>query len=130
VFVVTNGKQRLTVSQDERFVDTLAAEHFDALGDASRRAILQLLQQRPHTVGELADVLPVSRPAVSQHVKVLREAGLVQIEVVGTRRIVSLDPRGLEALRDALDELWRASLAGFSAAASTDDARTTRRARR
>ena len=130
MFVVANGKQRPTVSQDERFVETLAAERFDALGDASRRAILQLLQHRPHTVGELAEVLPVSRPAVSQHVKVLREAGLVQIAVEGTRRIVSLDPRGLEALRDALDELWRASLAGFAAAASTDTTLPTKKVNR
>jgi DNA-binding transcriptional ArsR family regulator len=129
VFVVANGKQRPTVSQDERFAETLAAGHFDALGDASRRTILQLLQQRPRTVGELADLLPVSRPAVSQHVKVLREAGLVQIEVVGTRRIVSLDPRGLEALRNALDELWRASLAGFAAATAPDSPHPAKEAR-
>jgi DNA-binding transcriptional ArsR family regulator len=127
VFVVANRKQTPTVRQDERFKAMLEAESFDALGDATRRAILQLLQQRPHTVGELADVLPVSRPAVSQHVKVLREAGLVQVASEGTRRIVSLDPKGLAALRDALDDMWRAALGDL--ASTADDQATSGRRR-
>jgi DNA-binding transcriptional ArsR family regulator len=115
MFVVTDGKSRVTVSQDERFVELLAANRFDALGDATRRSILQLLQARPHTVGELAELLPISRPAVSQHVKVLREAALVRVTSEGTRRVVSLDAEGLESTRDALDGLWRSALDGLAA---------------
>ena len=117
---MANRKHPRTVSQDARFGDLVGSEGFDAIGDTTRRSILHLLEQRPRTVGDLADELPVSRPAVSQHIKVLREAGLVSVDAQGTRRIVSLDPSGVAAMRDALDGLWRASLATFAADADAD----------
>jgi DNA-binding transcriptional ArsR family regulator len=86
----------------------------DALGDPTRRAIVERLAERPRAVGELADGLPVSRPAVSQHLKVLKDAGLVSERAVGTRRIYRLDPIAVQALRDQLDTLWRRALAGFT----------------
>lgn len=91
---------------------------FDALGDPTRRAILDLLAVRPHAVGELAAALPVSRPAVSQHLKVLRIAGLVDERPAGTRRVYRLDPAGVQALRDRLDAYWRDALRQFERAAT------------
>jgi DNA-binding transcriptional ArsR family regulator len=90
---------------------------FDALGDRTRRAILDLLTQRPRAVGELAAELPVSRPAVSLHLRVLRDAGLVRDTAAGTRRIYRLDPAGLTLLRTYLDRLWAGALASFAEAA-------------
>jgi DNA-binding transcriptional ArsR family regulator len=84
-----------------------------ALGDRSRRAIIECLAERPRAVGELADELPISRPAVSQHLKVLKEAGLVTDRVTGTRRIYRLNPAGVAALRDQLDTYWNRALAGY-----------------
>ena len=84
-----------------------------ALGDRTRRAILERLAQHPHAVGELAAELPVSRPAVSQHLKVLRQAGLVTEDAVGTRRVYRLQPAGVAALRDQLDTFWRRALASY-----------------
>ena len=84
-----------------------------ALGDRTRRAIVECLAQRPRAVGELADELPVSRPAVSQHLKVLKDAGLVSERAVGTRRIYRLNPSGVAALRDQLDTFWNRALAGY-----------------
>jgi DNA-binding transcriptional ArsR family regulator len=89
----------------------------DALGDGTRRAIVELLAERPRPVGELADALPVSRPAVSLHLKVLRDAGLVQQTAVGTRRIYRLDEGGLQVLRTYVDRLWISALDRFAAAA-------------
>ncbi len=91
-----------------------AAALFEAMGDGTRRAIITLLNERPHTVGELADRLPVSRPAVSQHVKLLRDAGLVLVAKVGTRSVVYLDPVGVGTLRDHLERLWSVALDGLS----------------
>ena len=85
-----------------------------ALGDRTRRAIFDRLAERPRAVGELADLLPVSRPAVSQHLKVLKEAGLVGEHAEGTRRIYRLDPDGVAAMRDQLDTYWSRALAGFA----------------
>ena len=73
---------------------------FSALGDPTRRQIFERLATRPQAVGELAQDLPVSRPAVSQHLKHLKDAGLVTDEAIGTRRIYRLDPRGIGAMRD------------------------------
>jgi DNA-binding transcriptional ArsR family regulator len=84
------------------------------MGDRTRRAIVGQLAQRPRAVGELAAELPVSRPAVSQHLKVLKEAGLVTDDAVGTRRIYRLDAAGVSALRDQLDTYWRRALDGFA----------------
>lgn len=86
-----------------------------ALGDPTRRAIFERLATRPAAVGDLARGLPVSRPAVSQHLKVLKEAGLVQEVSQGTRRIYSLDPRGIGAIRHWLDSHWTSALDAFKA---------------
>lgn len=87
-----------------------------ALGDATRRAIVASLAERPRAVGELAAELPVSRPAVSQHLRVLKEAGLVRERAEGTRRVYGLEPGGLEGLREYLDGFWNRALASFKAA--------------
>lgn len=87
-----------------------------ALGDPTRRAIFELLVSRPCAVGELAERLPVSRPAVSQHLKVLKEAGLVRDSAVGTRRLYRLDPDGVAAIRAYLDQLWDTALDAFKTA--------------
>jgi DNA-binding transcriptional ArsR family regulator len=84
-----------------------------ALADPTRRQIFERLAARPSAVGELATGLPVSRPAVSQHLKVLREAQLVTVAPAGNRRIYEIDPRGVGALRDYLDGFWNRSLATF-----------------
>ena len=84
-----------------------------ALGDATRRAIVLLLAAGPLSVGDLAARLPVTRPAVSQHLKVLKDAGLVSEEAVGTRRIYRLDAAGVAALREHLDDFWDRALRGF-----------------
>ncbi|OZM84087.1 transcriptional regulator [Pseudonocardia sp. MH-G8] len=89
---------------------------WDVLGDRTRRTILELLAERPCAVGELAEQLPVSRPAVSQHLKVLKETGLVHDETVGTRRIYRLDPAVVRALRDQLDTFWNRALANYEIA--------------
>ena len=99
---------------------------FDALGDATRRAILDLLTERPRAVGELAAQLPVSRPAVSLHLRVLRDAGLVRDTAAGTRRIYRLDPAGLTLLRTYLDRLWAGALASFAEAAEAAHRTTTK----
>jgi DNA-binding transcriptional ArsR family regulator len=97
-------------------------EAWDALGDPNRRAIVACLAERPRAVGELADDLPISRPAVSQHLRVLKEAGLVTDQAAGTRRIYRLNPTGVAALRDQLDTYWNRALAGYQdAVASPDD---------
>ena len=85
----------------------------DALGDPTRRAIFEQLAERPSAVVDLADRLPVSRPAVSQHLKVLKEAGLVIDVQAGPRRVYSLDPKGLDELRDYLERFWRTALQSF-----------------
>jgi DNA-binding transcriptional ArsR family regulator len=84
-----------------------------ALGDPTRRLIFERLAERPRAVGELASELPVSRPAVSQHLKVLKEAGLVIDTRAGTRRVYRVDPDGLEELRAYLDRFWNRALAAF-----------------
>src|SRR3954451_16994261 len=92
-------------------------EGFSALADPTRRAIFERLAERPSAVGELAGELPVSRPAVSQHLRVLKDAGLVTDRGAGPRRIYQLDPEGVAALRDYLDGFWNRSLAAFKRAA-------------
>jgi DNA-binding transcriptional ArsR family regulator len=88
-------------------------EFWDALGDRSRREIVLRLAERPRAVIELAEALPLSRPAVSQHLKVLKDAGLVAEVPLGTRRIYHLNEAGLSALRDQLDTFWNRALTGF-----------------
>jgi DNA-binding transcriptional ArsR family regulator len=92
------------------------ASAMDALGDPTRRRIFELLQRGPRAVGELAGELPVSRPAVSQHLRVLKEAGLVTERREGTRRIYRLDPDGLGELRAYFDRFWTTALGSFEAA--------------
>ena len=84
-----------------------------ALGDPTRRAIVECLAERPRAVGELAAELPVSRPAVSQALKVLKDAGLVTERAAGTRRIYRLNPTAVAALRDQLDTFWNRALGSF-----------------
>ncbi len=84
-----------------------------ALGDPTRQAILEQLADGPLAVGQLAQRLPVTRPAVSQHLKVLKDVGLVIDRQVGTRRLYQVDPQGLAALRAHLDGFWERSLAAF-----------------
>lgn len=89
----------------------------DALGDPTRRAIFERLSGGPLAVVDIAKTLPVSRPAVSQHLKVLKEAGLVMDRAEGTRRVYQLDPKGLEALRSYFDRFWSDALDAFRRAA-------------
>ena len=86
------------------------------MGDPTRRAIFERLAEHPRAVGELASALPVSRPAVSQHLKVLKAAGLVLDRPAGTRRIYQLDPDGVAALRGYLDQFWNQALAAYKTA--------------
>jgi DNA-binding transcriptional ArsR family regulator len=92
----------------------------DALGDGTRRLILERLRGGPRAVGELAAELPVSRPAVSQHLRVLKEAGLVTERRNGTRRLYRVDTDGLAEVRDYLDSFWTDVLAAFEAAAEAE----------
>jgi DNA-binding transcriptional ArsR family regulator len=94
-------------------VSTNGAAVLDALGDRTRRAIVERLADHPAAVGELAAHLPVTRPAVSQHLKVLKDAGLVFAERAGTRRIYRIDPTGADALRAYLDRFWGDALRSF-----------------
>lgn len=87
---------------------------FAALYDPTRRAVLEQLQDGPKAVGQIARHLPVTRPAVSQHLKVLKEAGLVDDRPEGTRRIYHIDPKGLGAIRAWLDQFWTAALDAFA----------------
>jgi DNA-binding transcriptional ArsR family regulator len=115
------------VSRNLPFVVTYGQrdDAWDAMGDGTRRAILERLADRPCAVGELAEQLPVSRPAVSQHLKVLKETGLVSDETVGTRRIYRLNPAGVRALRDQLDTFWNRAMANYDAAIGDDPTEET-----
>jgi DNA-binding transcriptional ArsR family regulator len=92
-------------------------EAMNALGDPTRRAIFEQLAAGPKPVGELAKTLPVSRPAVSQHLRVLKSAGLVAERPQGTRRVYRVDPQGLIALRAYFESFWDGALADFKAEA-------------
>jgi DNA-binding transcriptional ArsR family regulator len=93
------------------------------LGDPTRRTILELLAELPRSVGELARELPVSRPAVSQHLRALKDAGLVTDRAEGTRRVYQLDPDGVAGLRAYLDRIWGDALTAFKTAVETPDHR-------
>ena len=105
----------------------LALNALASLGDPTRRAIFTALSASPSSVGDLAKTLPVSRPAVSQHLRVLKEAGLVTEVAQGTRRIYRIDPRGIAAMRDWLDAHWTSALAAFKDYADTQTAPETDR---
>lgn len=96
---------------------TYATSGWTALGDSTRHAIFELLVERPRSVGELALALPVTRPAVSQHLKVLKDAGLVIDRPAGKQRIYRVDPDGLASLRAELDRFWRKTLMAYKVAA-------------
>lgn len=124
------------VSTDERLNSSLplvksyrvpvsAATALDALGDGNRRSILEQLVVGPLPVGALADQLPISRPAVSQHLRVLKEAELVVVSVVGTRHLYRINRSGLEAVRDFLDRFWTTALDNFAALAEAEAGRAT-----
>jgi DNA-binding transcriptional ArsR family regulator len=98
-------------------VDTYGSSRLGLLGDPTRRAIFELLAQHPCAVGALAKQLPVSRPAVSQHLRVLKDGGLVVSRTEGTRRVYQLDPDGVIALRAYLDRVWDEALRAFQKAA-------------
>lgn len=93
---------------------------FAALADPTRRAIFEHIARKPAPVGEVAKTLPVSRPAVSQHLKVLSDAGLVSVEIDGTRRIYAANRARLRALRDWVDAMWDDALGAFSEAAKKE----------
>jgi DNA-binding transcriptional ArsR family regulator len=91
------------------------------MGDRTRRAILDRLSEQPMSVGELAGALPVSQPAVSQHLKVLKEAGLVMGRTAGTRRIYRLNPVGVIALQDQLETFWNRTLTAYKQIVETTE---------
>jgi DNA-binding transcriptional ArsR family regulator len=106
------------VSVSLRFVVTYqAGMQLDALGDSTRRAILERLLDGPLAVVDIARTLPVSRPAVSQHLKVLKDVGLVNDRAEGTRRLYAIDPAGLAVIRDYFDRFWDVALDEFRRAA-------------
>jgi DNA-binding transcriptional ArsR family regulator len=98
----------------------------DALADSTRRAVLEQLRDGPHAVGEIASHLPVTRPAVSQHLKVLKGAGLVTDRAEGTRRLYAVSPEGLDALRAWLDSFWTDVLQAYKEAATPPPSRRKR----
>jgi|SRR5262245_4725210 len=101
------------VSGNLPFVSTYGDAGLGLLGDPTRRAIFELLARCPSSVGELAQQLPVSRPAVSQHLRVLKDGGLVVAQPEGTRRVYRLNPAGVTALRAWLDRVWDEALSAF-----------------
>lgn len=101
-------------SLDLPFVAAYQGRMLDALGDPTRRAVFELLAGGPRSVAEIAADLPVSRPAVSQHLKVLKDAALVSSTAVGTRRVYALDPQGLAAVRGYFDQFWQQALTAFA----------------
>lgn len=102
---------------------TNAALSFNALGDATRRQILERLSRRPMPVGVLASGLSVTRPAVSQHLRVLKDAGLVAEQVEGTRHVYRLDSRGIRVMQTYLDRFWTRALSAFAAEANEENER-------
>ncbi len=98
-------------------METYEVAALGVLGDPTRRAIFECLAQRPMAVGQIAAALPVSRPAVSQHLKVLKDAGLVADHAEGTRRIYRINPAGISSIRAYLDRMWSEALEGFRQAA-------------
>lgn len=115
----------MSVSLYLPFVDTYRTDAhgaaLTALGDPTRRAIFERLGRRPCAVGELADELPVSRPAVSQHLKVLKQAGLVVDQAIGTKRIYRVNPAAMTGLRDYFQQFWTDAMTAFKDAAERED---------
>jgi DNA-binding transcriptional ArsR family regulator len=109
------------VSKYLPFVVAYPHRQMDALGDPTRRAILERLLEGPVAVGELARDFPISRPAISQHLRVLKHASLVIDRPLGTRRLYELNPAGVEALRAYFDRFWNHALAAFKRAAEKEE---------
>jgi DNA-binding transcriptional ArsR family regulator len=105
------------------------AEKLAALADPTRRAVFERVVEGPRSVGELTEGLPVSRPAVSQHLKVLKDAGLVHETRAGTRRVYRADPAALGELRAYVDTMWRTALDRFADDADTADPGSAKKAR-
>jgi DNA-binding transcriptional ArsR family regulator len=105
---------------------TAERDPFNALGDPNRRAIVEQLRRGGRSVQELADVLPISRPAVSRHLRLLKDAGLVADTARGTRRIYTLDARGIEAAQRYFQQVWGESVARFRLAAENTKPRVKR----
>lgn len=103
--------------------DVAAARVFDALGDPTRRLVFERVRRGPSSVREIAEGMKVSRPAVSQHLRALKEAGLVVDRAEGTRRLYSVHPRGIESLRRWLDGFWDDALASFKEATEREATR-------
>jgi DNA-binding transcriptional ArsR family regulator len=103
-------------------VSTYLVDAWTALGDPSRRRLFECLVDQPRTVAELTDALPISQPAVSQHLKVLRAAELVDFEPQGTRRVYHVKPDGLATLRADLDRFWSTTLTNFQRLAQSEAA--------
>ena len=101
-------------------METYRLEPLGALGDPTRRLIFETLAARPLSVGDIAQRLPISRPAVSQHLRALKDAGLVVDRPAGTRRIYQVNPAGVERLRAYLDHIWGAALAAFKQAVESE----------
>ena len=101
------------------FVGAYGDANLGLLGDPTRRAIFELLARKPYSVRELAEQLPISRPAVSQHLRVLKDGGLVTSRAEGTRRVYQLNPAGVNALRTYLDRIWDDALTAFQKAAES-----------
>lgn len=107
-------------------LDPVAGDPFDALGDPNRRAIVELLRHGDRSVQDLADRLPISRPAVSRHLRLLKEAGIVIDRAEGTRRIYALHAEGIEAVRDYLEGIWGDAAGRFRLAAANTGRRRHR----
>ena len=107
----------------------LPGDPFDALGDPNRRAIVELLAAGDRSVSELAGELPISRPAVSRHLRLLKQAGLVADRAEGTRRLYRLDEQGIAAVREYLEHVWGEAAARFRLAAENTSERRGRDAR-
>jgi DNA-binding transcriptional ArsR family regulator len=101
-------------------VSTNHARAFVALGDPTRQLIFERLAKRPMPVGKLAAGLAVTRPAVSQHLKILRGAGLVMVHQEGTRRVYQIDPKGVDAMRTYLDRFWDRALTAMKKVAEQE----------
>jgi DNA-binding transcriptional ArsR family regulator len=112
--------RRAIVSDNLRLVDAYLQAGLEALGDATRLAIFQKLATGPMAVNELAGVFPVSRPAVSQHLRVLKDAGLVNDTKAGTRRVYRVNPEGIAVLRAHFDLLWEQALGAFKTSAEAE----------
>ena len=107
-------------------MNTYSSSQLDALGDPTRRAILGQLRRGPQSVGALAKAFPISRPAISQHLRILKNARLVSDRAEGARRVYQLDPAGFESVRAYLDQFWTTALDAFKAKADAETPRDDR----